>query len=91
MHLCNQTEKNVWDNCAKVIISKTDEELQPYLDRLFNWIQDLNWPGALMILERLQTYRKDGIFMMCLKTQKLYAQAIDDQVWLDNIDAIFND
>ena len=28
-------------------------ELEPYLDRLLEWISDLNLPGAMTILERL--------------------------------------
>ena len=27
--------KNVWDNCAKILSEKTDEELSPYLIELF--------------------------------------------------------
>lgn len=32
---------------------KDDAELEPYLDRLLEWISDLNLPGAMTILERL--------------------------------------
>lgn len=42
--------KSVWENCAKVIVSKTDEELQLYYIKLFEWLQDMNWPGAELIL-----------------------------------------
>ena len=43
--------KNVWDNCALIISKRSDAELFPYLDNLFAWLQDMNWPGALCILE----------------------------------------
>lgn len=45
--------KIIWEPCAKVIASKTNEELQPYLYLLFEWLQDLNWPGAYIIFNRL--------------------------------------
>ncbi|MCI9279549.1 MAG: DUF5071 domain-containing protein [Bacilli bacterium] len=48
---CN---KNVWDNCAKIIISKTDAELIPYMDNMFEWLQDMNWPGSWKILKRIK-------------------------------------
>ena len=48
--------KNVWDNCAKILCEKTDDELEPYLTRLLEWLEDLNWPGALLILERLKKF-----------------------------------
>ena len=28
--------KNVWDNCALILSERSDEELRPYLDRLFS-------------------------------------------------------
>ena len=45
--------KLVWENCAKIIVSKTDEELEPYIFKMFEWLDDINWPGALIIFERL--------------------------------------
>ena len=52
---CNKGyDKNVWDNCAKILSERNDEELLPYLIDLFRWLQDLNWPGAFCILNRLR-------------------------------------
>lgn len=45
--------KGVWEPCAKVIAFKSDEELEPYLNKLFEWLQDMNWPGADIIYDRL--------------------------------------
>lgn len=49
--------KNVWGNCARIIAERSDEELKPYLVELLEWLQDMNWPGALCILNRLQNTR----------------------------------
>ncbi len=48
-----ETGKCIWEPCAKVIALKTDDELRPYLPLLFEWLQDLNWPGAQTIFDRL--------------------------------------
>lgn len=47
---------SVWEQCAKIIYEKSDAELEPYLDKLLEWLQDLNWPGALTISERLKNF-----------------------------------
>jgi len=48
--------KRVWKNCAKVVASKNDDILSYFIFDLFDWIEDLNWPGALIILDRLKTF-----------------------------------
>lgn len=36
---CNKNyNKNVWDNCAKILFTRTDEELSPYLIELLTWL-----------------------------------------------------
>ena len=53
--------KSIWENCAKVLASKDDEKLSFYLLDLFKWLQDLNWPGADIIYERLLKMPKQHI------------------------------
>ena len=48
-----EVRKCIWEPCAMVIAMKTDEELKPYLPLLFEWLQDINWPGAQTIFDRL--------------------------------------
>lgn len=45
--------KGVWDNCAKIICERSDEELKPYITDMLLWLEDLNWPGAEIIQQRL--------------------------------------
>ena len=47
---------SVWECCAQVLSEKTDTVLEPYLDSILEWLQDLNWPGALIILDRLKVF-----------------------------------
>lgn len=46
--------KSIWENCARVLIEKDDQELEMYLIELFYWLQDMNWPGAYLIFDRLK-------------------------------------
>lgn len=51
---CSRTySKNLWENCAKVLAAKSDDELEPFFGGLLEWLQDLNWPGAEIIYNRL--------------------------------------
>lgn len=83
---CNKNyNKNVWDNCAKILSKRTDDELSPYLVELLEWLQDLNWPGAYCILDRLQKYADDFSYNSALNTCLKYAQALEDDVWESNL------
>ncbi len=73
--------KNVWDNCAKILSARSNEELSPYMIELMEWLQDMNWPGAFCIFDRLKGMVNEQLFQhsytICLK----YAQALEDEVW----------
>ena len=73
--------KCIWEPCARVIALKTDDELKPYLYLLFEWLQDLNWPGAYTIFDRLlkmpYSLLKDE-----LNYCKLKAKKEKDELWL---------
>ena len=82
--------KNVWENCAIIIASYSDMELYEYLDDMFEWLQDLSWPGFNIILERLKMYNED------LLAEKLYKKIdliINEQnyEWLINIGELILD
>ena len=46
----------IWTNCAKVLANKTDSELEHYIDKMFEWLQDINWFGARIIRDRLKKF-----------------------------------
>lgn len=77
--------KNVWDNCAKILAARSNEELSPYLIELMAWLQDMNWPGAFCILNRLKKMVNEQLFWhsytICLKC----AKALNDEVWESNL------
>ena len=79
---CN---KNVWDNCALILSERKDEELEPYLCKLLSWLQDLNWPGAEIIMERMEKYKKTKMFVWALRECMEDARKLDDENWRNNL------
>lgn len=77
--------KNVWDNCAKILANRTDEELSPYLSALMAWLEDLNWLGALCILKRLNEYQDNESLNFSLKESVYIATATKNVLWLSNL------
>ena len=77
--------KNVWDNCALIISKRSDAELLPYLDKLFAWMQYMNWPGAFCILDRLRKYAKTPSYDSVLNACFGKAKAENDYVWWNNL------
>ena len=59
-------------------------DLEPYLIELMEWLQDLNWPGALIVLNRLSEYKGDSFLechAICLKKSRL----LGDDTWESNL------
>ncbi len=81
----DKNNKNVWDNCALIISEKEDLELFSYLFELFMWIQDLNWPGALCIVDRLQKYGKMISYDRQWREAYTCAKALKNNVWMENL------
>ncbi|MBE6642524.1 MAG: DUF5071 domain-containing protein [Ruminococcaceae bacterium] len=47
---------SVWEYCADILYEKEDLLLEPYLPSLLEWLEDLNWPGAMVIAKRLMVF-----------------------------------
>ena len=70
-----------WKNCAKVICEKTDEELNSYTYEMLEWLQDLNWPGAFLIMERLEKMDPQLLLDVTIYEVK-QALLLKDNEWL---------
>lgn len=82
--------KSIWENCAKVLVSKSDRELESYLIPLFEWLQDMNWPGADIIYKRLKMIPKRNIktyYDICLSK----ADSTGDSVWKEVLIDFYKD
>ena len=74
-------DKNVWDNCAIILSERSDQELQPYLIQLFEWLQDMNWPGATVVFNRLCRFKRNELFDDVLNEKIREARALHDYNW----------
>ena len=79
---CN---KNVWENCAKVLADKTDKILNPYLIKILECIEDLNRPGAIIIVDRLKKFHDTKMLSFAIKECVKRASATDNRIWLENL------
>ena len=70
-----------WENCAKVICEKTDKELDTYICEMLEWLQDLNWPGAFLIMERLEKMDPQLLLDVTIYEVK-QALLLKDNEWL---------
>ena len=76
---------SVWEKCAEILSEKGEDELQPYLPSLLEWLQDLNWPGAWLILNRLKSYSGRKLkkpFVDCVIIA-IHSGDTEDSMWLD--------
>ena len=80
--------KNVWDNCAIIIADRSDEELAPHLVELMEWLQDMNWPGAIRIMRRLQEYSERDIICKAINFSLEKADLENNKVWEENLRSI---
>lgn len=77
--------KNVWENCAVIIAEKSDEKIKPHLVELLEWLQDMNWPGAFCILDRLQKYSDNNSIYSAINVCIEKAKDRSDEVWESNL------
>lgn len=77
-----------WQNCAKILYKKTDEELQPVLSRLFRWISNTTIPGAIIIAKRLHEFERNELFDRVLKYTIIEAQKLNDDEWINEIEQL---
>ena len=88
----NYGSKAVWDNCAIILSGQSDSDLKPYLDELLEWLQDLNWPGALKILDRLKVFSGEKLKKPFID-RYTYAKNLNNEeglMWLDNLSELLD-
>ena len=85
-----EKSKSVWEPCAKVIAMRSDEELRPFIFQLLQWIADPNWPGALLIYNRLTQMPYTSI-ESALRFSRIRAEKAHDAGWLSMLDDLNQD
>lgn len=79
--------KDCWANCAKVICARSDQEIMEIALEMFEWLQDLNWPGATYIVSRLKELPADvlrRLYRISLEKAKM------DDEWLFSLKEEFD-
>ena len=83
--------KQYWENCAEIIVSKENRELQErYIYMMLLWLRDINWPGAEKIYDRLLKFPValiDHPLHYCLNQ----AEKTDDIPWYRNLLSLLNE
>lgn len=77
--------KSVWDNCAIIITERSDEELEPHIDKMLFWLEDLNWPGAERIQRRLIQFKKLDVLRMCINAIVPVLDSLHKETWLRSL------
>ena len=80
--------KNVWENCAIIISEESDNDLKPHLVKLLEWLQDMNWPGAIRIFARLREYSDDRSLVQAIIISMEKARLSGDKVWEKNLNKL---
>lgn len=83
--------KRIWDNCAKVLSGKSDKILEPYLIELLEWLQDMNWPGAYCVFDRLRQFADYHVIDTSINICVVKALKLGDQVWEHNLNMLRKD
>ena len=88
----NGESKSVWENCARALYEIPDERLEKHLPSLLEWLQDLNWPGALIILDRLKIFSGEKIKKPFMD-RFAYANNLNNEeglMWLDYLSELLD-
>ena len=84
--------KDIWffNSIIHSSIEKDDNQLERYLIPLFEWLQDMNWPGASLISERLSKMPKD-ILRFAYEVSYEKAVQTKDDCWKHNLLVFWNE
>jgi len=78
---CITGRKIFWDIEAKILIKRGYPRIKDVLSKMFVWLQDVNWPGALEIKKFLSSIDKE-IIIPHLEEVTITAIKENDIVWL---------
>ena len=74
-------DKRYWDNAAIVISKIGYPRIKSIIPGLLRWLQDMNWPGAMTVVETLQKVDKN-VLIYYIEQALLKAKATNDTSWI---------
>lgn len=82
--LIQPLSKEYWENAARALSMIGYPRIEEAIPGLFNWLQDLNWPGALIVMDLLKSLPKE-VIIRHLESAVSEAFSTDDDIWLINL------
>jgi hypothetical protein len=82
-------DKECWHSFAEIICKTGYPKNEKAIPALFEWLQDLNWPGALDVWNFLLSLDTPVFVHYCEEAIE-NAQRDDDTIWLENISMLVN-
>ncbi|EKQ50588.1 MULTISPECIES: DUF5071 domain-containing protein [unclassified Clostridium] len=79
--LVQPQEKKYWENSARVLKSIGFPRNKLAIPGLLQWLQDLNWPGAMIAMETLQNVEVH-VMLPYLETAVQIAVEENDDMWI---------
>lgn len=76
-------DKSTWENKARIIANQSDEILEHYAAGILNWLQDLNWPGSMLLFERLKKVRPGRLDRAIDECIEFAENVCRDEEWAD--------
>lgn len=82
--------KDCWENCAILLASLDNSRLLPFLPRLMEWYQDMNWPGFELIDRRVKQLPYNTLRVAVADALRK-ATSEHDSEWHENLQSAFDD
>lgn len=80
-YLLQPLGKDCWENAAKAISLMKYDRISRITLELFEWLQDMNWPGAIIIRDLLMTFPKVDLILYFEQSTEI-AVRTNDEMWL---------
>lgn len=85
--LIQPKNKYCWENSARVIKKIGYPKIQIIIPELIEWLKDLNWPGAIIILDTLKNIEKNEIEGF-IEEALIKAEKENDELWKIGIEEL---
>lgn len=84
--------KSLWENCSRALYEISDDRLKKNLPNLLKWLQDFNWPGSLIILDRLKVFSGELLKEPFIDFFNYVSNLNNDEglLWLDNLSQLLD-
>ena len=76
--------KQYWENAAKVLYKIGYPRIEEIMDGLLIWLQDINWPGAMIVIKILMNVPRE-VFIPYLEKTAIKALDSNDETWIDSL------